>query len=266
MSDRSIAARWKLIRSQRRAALIPYLTAGYPSVQQTRAALRMLVEAGADFVELGVPFSDPLADGPVIQRSSHAALQQGMNVAGVLELIRESDLPVPVIVFSYLNPIMAYGLERFAREAQRAGVAGLLLTDLPAGEDAGVERTMRAAGLDLIRLIAPTTEGARLADAVRGAGGFLYVISRLGVTGARTELDERAEALVSRVRAASDLPVALGFGLATGDQARAAARIADGVVVGSALVERLGEGVESARQLMAELRAAVGGPFDRRKP
>ena len=266
MSDRSIAARWKLIRNQRRAALIPYLTAGYPSVPQTRAALRMLVEAGADFVELGVPFSDPLADGPVIQRSSHAALQQGMNVAGVLELIRESDLPVPVIVFSYLNPIMAYGLERFAREAQRAGVAGLLLTDLPAGEDAGIEQTMRAAGLDLIRLIAPTTEGARLADAVRGAGGFLYVISRLGVTGARTELDERAEALVSRVRAASDLPVALGFGLATGDQARAAARIADGVVVGSALVERLGEGVESARQLMAELRAAVGGPFDRRKP
>lgn len=226
----------------------------------------MVVEGGADFVEVGVPFSDPLADGPVIQRSSHAALQQGMNVAGVLELIRETDLAVPVIVFSYLNPIMAYGLERFARDAQTAGVAGLLLTDLPAGEDPSVEQIMRAAGLDLIRLIAPTTEGTRLADAVRGAGGFLYVISRLGVTGTRTQLDEHAAHLVSRVRAVSDLPIALGFGLATGEQARAAARIADGVVVGSALVERLGEGIEPARRLMAELRAGVQGPFDRPKP
>ena len=266
MPDRSIAGQWTKIRSERRAALIPYLTAGYPSVALTRDALRMVVEAGADFVELGVPFSDPLADGPVIQRSSHVALQQGMNVAGVLELIREARLTVPVIVFSYLNPILSYGLGRFAHEAQQSGVAGLLLTDLPAGEDPAVETTMRSAGMDLIRLIAPTTEGARLAAAVRGAGGFLYVISRLGVTGARTELDGNAERLVARVRAVSKLPVALGFGLASGEQARKVGRFADGVVVGSALVERLGEGIEPARRLMVELRSGVQGPFDRPKP
>jgi tryptophan synthase alpha chain len=226
----------------------------------------MVAEAGADIVEVGVPFSDPLADGPVIQRSSQAALDQGMTLAGVLRLIREVRLPVPVIVFSYLNPIMAYGIDRFASEAHSAGVGGVLLTDLPAGEDPAIESSMRTAGLDLIRLIAPTTEGHRLDDAVRGASGFLYLISRLGVTGARTHLDQNSEALVKRVRQASDLPIAVGFGLATGEQARTVARIADGVVVGSALVERLGHGLEPARNLMVELREAVQGPFDSRKP
>jgi tryptophan synthase alpha chain len=225
----------------------------------------MVVEAGADFVEVGIPFSDPLADGPVIQRSSQAALDQGMTVARVLDLIRDARLTVPVIAFSYLNPIMAYGLERFGRDAREAGVAGVLLTDLPAGEDPELEATVRSAGLDLIRLIAPTTDGARLETAVHGASGFLYLMSRLGVTGARTVLDEQSAQLVARVRAASDLPVAVGFGLATGEQARTVAQIADGVVVGSALVERLTDGLASARNLILELRAAVAGPFDRGK-
>ena len=161
-------------------------------------------------------------------------LDNGMTVSGVLQLIRDIRLPVPVIVFSYLNPIMAYGLERFARDARAAGVAGVLLTDLPAGEDPGVEQAIRTAGLDLIRLIAPTTEGPRLERSVKGAGGFLYLISRLGVTGARTQLDQHSEDLVNRVRKASDLPLALGFGLASGDQAHAVGRFADGVVVGTA--------------------------------
>jgi tryptophan synthase alpha chain len=254
-----------LVRKERRAALIPYLTAGYPTLDRSRDALRMVAEEGADIIEVGVPFSDPLADGPVIQRSSQTALDQGMTLARVLELIGEVRLKVPVIVFTYLNPIMAYGVERFARDARLAGVAGVLLTDLPAGEDPGIETKIDQAGLDLIRLIAPTTEGARLKRAVRGANGFLYLISRLGVTGARTQLDEQSEALVARVRQASDLPVAVGFGLATGEQAKTVARIADGVVVGSALVERLGQGLEPARSLIAELRTAVQGPFDRPK-
>jgi tryptophan synthase alpha chain len=266
LSDRPIADRWELVRKERRAALIPYLTAGYPTLDASRKALRMVAEAGADIVEVGVPFSDPLADGPVIQRSSQAALDQGMTLPKVLDLIREVRLPVPVIVFSYLNPIMAYGMERFARDARSAGVSGVLLTDLPAGEDPEIEATVQKAGLDRIRLIAPTTEGARLEQAVRGASGFLYLISRLGVTGARTQLDGRSEQLVARVRKVSDLPVAVGFGLATGEQARTVARIADGVVVGSALVERLGQGLEPARALITELRAAIQGPFDRRKP
>jgi tryptophan synthase alpha chain len=266
LSDGPIAEQWRRVRDQRRAALIPYLTAGFPSLGACRDALRMLADTGADFVEVGVPFSDPLADGPVIQRSSQTALDQGMTLARVLELIRTVRLTVPVIVFSYLNPILAYGMDRFVRDARDAGVAGLLLTDLPAGEDPALEGTVRAGGLDLIRLIAPTTEGSRLADAVRGASGFLYLISRLGVTGARTTLDEHSAQVVARVRAASDLPVAVGFGLATGEQARAVGQIADGVVVGTALVERLARGLEPARALMTELSAAVQGPFDRRKP
>lgn len=266
LSDHPIARRWTTVRKERRAALIPYLTAGYPNLDTSRQALQMVADAGADIVEVGVPFSDPLADGPVIQRSSQQALDQGMTVTGVLALIREARLAVPVIVFSYLNPIMAYGLERFAADAREAGVAGVLLTDLPAGEDPVIEQTLRGADLDLIRLLAPTTAGPRLDVAVRGASGFLYLISRLGVTGARTQLDSHSEELVTRVRRASPLPVAVGFGLATGEQARTVGAIADGVVVGTALVERLGQGLERARQLMGELRSAVQGPFDRGKP
>ena len=264
LSDPAIAERWTVVRKERRAALIPYLTAGFPTLKASRDALRMVAEEGADIVEVGVPFSDPLADGPVIQRSSQAALDQGMTVPGVLDLIGGVRLPVPVIVFSYLNPIMAYGLERFAKDARQAGVAGVLLTDLPAGEDPGVEATIRSSGLDLIRLIAPTTVGPRLEAAARGASGFLYLISRLGVTGARTQLDGQSAQLVSRLRQASTLPVAVGFGLATGEQARTVGSVADGVVVGTALVERLGQGLEPARRLIVELRTAVQGPFDRR--
>ncbi len=253
------------MQQERRAALIPYLTAGYPSLDASAKALRMVADTGADIVEVGVPFSDPIADGPVIQRSSQAALDGGMTVPKVLELIRTVKLKVPIIVFSYLNPLVAYGVDRFAADARAAGVSGVLLTDLPAGEDTGIENAFRAKNLDLIRLIAPTTEGERLRTAITGASGFLYLISRLGVTGARTQLGDQLEPLVKRVKAASSLPVALGFGLATGEQARRVAEFADGVVVGSALVERLEQGLESARALIAELRSAVQGPFDREK-
>lgn len=218
----------------------------------------MVVEAGADFVELGIPFSDPLADGPTIQRASHTALEQGMTVAGALALVREARLGVPVIAFSYLNPLLAYGLERFAGDAAAAGVRGVLVTDLPAGEDPHVEATLRAAGLDLIRLVAPTSTAERLERLVRGAEGFLYLVARRGVTGPRTSVGEELAATVSRVRAATALPIVVGFGIASGEQVRAVARLADGVVVGSALVERLGQGLEPARALMAELREALG--------
>ncbi len=258
MSERPIAARWRALKRDGRVALIPYLTAGFPSRRASRDALRMVVEAGADFVEVGIPFSDPLADGPVIQRASQAALAQGMTVAGTLELIREVRPAIPVIAFSYLNPLMAYGLERFARDAAQAGVSGVLVTDLPAGEDPTVEATLRSAGLDLIRLVAPTSTDARLEPVVRGAEGFIYLIARLGVTGARTAVGQELEASISRVRAATSLPIAVGFGIAGGEQARRLGRLADGVVVGSALVERLGRGIDEGRALMVELRAALG--------
>jgi tryptophan synthase alpha chain len=213
----------------------------------------MLAAEGADFVEVGLPFSDPLADGPIIQQSTQIALNQGMTVAGALSLIREADLSTPVVAFGYLNPILSYGLERFLSDASEAGVTGLLLTDLPAAEDPGVEQTVQASPISLIRLVAPTTNQNRLTTAVAGAQGFVYVISRLGVTGPKTAIGPELREAVARVRRATRLPLAVGFGIATGEQAAAAAALSDGVVVGSALVNRLGQGIEPARELMQEL-------------
>ena len=264
MSDRPIAARWRALRRAGRTALIPYLTAGYPSREASLAALHLVEEAGADFVELGLPFSDPLADGPTIQRASQVALEQGMTVAGTLELVRTARPSIPVIAFSYVNPLLAYGLERFCDEARDAGVSGVLLTDLPAGEDPAAEATIRGAGLDLIRLVAPTTVGERLTTVLAGAEGFIYLIARLGVTGPRTAVGEGLERIVARVRAETPLPLAVGFGIATGEQARAVARLADGVVVGSALVDRLASGLDSARELLTELRTALAAAPSRR--
>jgi tryptophan synthase alpha chain len=252
LSERAIAARWRALRREGRRALIPYVTAGYPSRDASLAALRLVEAAGADFVEVGIPFSDPLADGPTIQRASQVALERGMTVAGTLELVRAAGLTIPVIAFSYVNPLLAYGLERFCAEARAAGVSGLLLTDLPAGEDPAAEGTVRAAGLDLIRLVAPTTTGARLRAVLAGAEGFVYLIARLGVTGPRTQVGPELEQVVARVRGATSLPLAVGFGIATGAQARAVARLADG-----ALVERLAGDGNAARALLEELRAAL---------
>lgn len=250
--------RWRAVRAERRVALVVYLTAGHPDRAASLAGLRMVADEGADFVEVGIPFSDPLADGPVIQRSSFEALERGATVANTLSLIREAGLKVPVIAFSYLNPILAYGLPRFLVDAAAAGVSGLLLTDLPAGADPGIEAAVAASPLALIRLIAPTTDATRLAGAVRDARGFIYLIARLGVTGARTEVDATLAKTVKRVRAATGLPIAVGFGIASAGQVGEVARIADGVVVGSALVERLGRGLEPARALMRELHGALG--------
>ena len=253
------------MRAERRAALIPYITAGYPTPAASRDALRAAERAGADFVEVGVPFSDPLADGPTIQRSTQTALDQGMTVAGVLALVREARLAIPVVIMTYVNPVMAYGVERFVAEAHAAGVSGLLLTDLPAGADPELERRAASGGLALIRLVAPTTPDARLAEAVRGATGFIYLISRLGVTGVREQVPVDLEAQVTRVKAATPLPVAIGFGIGTAEQAAAAARWADGVVVGSALVEALGNGgLASAEKLLRELATAVRGGSEHR--
>ena len=261
MSEHPIAARWRAIRGNagaRRAALIPYLTAGFPTPELSLEALRLLAAAGADFVEVGIPFSDPLADGPTIQRSTQAALDQGMTVPRVLDQIRHAALEIPVVVMTYLNPLMAFGLERFVREAAAAGVSGLVLTDFPAGADPDLEAMVRASPLALIRLIAPTTTPDRLARAVQGASGFLYLISRLGVTGARDEVPADLADHVARVRSASALPLAVGFGIATPAQARATARLADGVVVGSAIVDALAAGgLGAAERLVRQLAAAI---------
>lgn len=252
-----MAARFRALRREGRVALIPYLPAGYPTLEASAEALAALPAAGADLIEVGIPFSDPIADGPVIQRASQVALEQGVTVARTLELIRQARPSVPVVAFSYLNPLLAYGLERFAADAAASGVSAVLVTDLPAGEDPLVEAALSEAGLDLIRLVAPTSTDARLRSALEGAAGFVYLIARLGVTGPRTAVGGDLASLIHRVRAVSSLPVAVGFGIGTAAQARILAQLADGVVVGSALVERLGQGLEAARELLAELRDAL---------
>jgi tryptophan synthase alpha chain len=257
LSDSGITRAFADLRARGRAALIPYLTAGYPDRRVSEEALRVADEL-ADVLEVGVPFSDPLADGPTIQRSTFQALQQGMTLAGTLELVQRCRLRRPVVVFSYLNPILRYGLDRFLRDAEGIGVAGLLLTDLPAGSDPAVERAVQASSLDLVRLIAPTTRPERMAAAVDGAQGFVYLVARLGVTGASHSLAADLAESVERLRGATRLPVAVGFGISSAEQARTVARLADGVVVGSALVNALGnDGVAGARRFLRELRAGL---------
>jgi tryptophan synthase alpha chain len=234
------------------------VTAGFPTAPASRDVLRAAQAAGADFVEVGVPFSDPLADGPTIQRTTQAALEQGMTAAGVLTLIREAALAIPVVIMTYLNPVLAYGVERFVADAYAAGASGLLVTDLPAGADPAVETVISRSPLALIRLVAPTTDDARLAATLSDATGFVYLISRLGVTGARDEVPEDLGMNVRRIRAVTPLPVAVGFGISTPAQAAAAARHADGVVVGSALMDALARGgVAAAERLVRELAVAV---------
>lgn len=260
MSDPVIASRWRALGTGR--AFIPYVTAGFPTPAVSLDALRRVIAAGADFVEVGVPFSDPLADGPTIQRTTQTALEQGMTVSRVFDLIREAAAQVPVILMTYLNPVLAYGVQRFAQDAHAAGAAGVLLVDLPAGADPDVERAVTSHGLDLIRLVAPTTDDRRLHTALNGATGFIYLISRLGVTGARPDAPRDLDAHVKRVRAASSnrLPVVIGFGISTPAQAAAAARSADGVVVASALMDALGTGgIAAMERLARELAAAVHG-------
>jgi len=255
-----MAGRWRALGTSR--ALIPYLTAGFPTPAVSLDALQRAVDAGADFIEVGVPFSDPLADGPTIQRTTQTALEQGMTLPRVLELIHTAALAVPVVIMTYLNPVLAYGVPRFAKDARAAGAAGVLLTDLPAGADPTVERAVSASSLALIRLVAPTTDDQRLKTALTGATGFVYLISRLGVTGARADVPPDLDAQVKRVRAAGgnapNLRVAVGFGISTPAQAAAAARSADGVVVGSALMDALATGgVAALERLTRDLAAAV---------
>lgn len=251
--------------AQGRAALIPFLVAGDPDPAETPGLVAALADAGADVVEIGVAFSDPVADGPAIQRASERALGRGMTLAATLELVRRvrAVCDVPIVLFGYLNPVLAYGVERFGREAPSVGVDGVLLVDLPVEEGAPMRESFRAAGLDTIQLAAPTSGAERLRRIAAESRGFVYAISRTGVTGARAELAGGLEDLVAAVRQATALPVAVGFGVSRPEHARAVASIADGVVVGSALVEAIaaapsaGARVEAARAFTASIRAAL---------
>jgi tryptophan synthase alpha chain len=227
------------IRKQRTPGLVTYITAGDPDLDRTAGILRALDRAGADVLEVGVPFSDPLADGPVIQRATERALASGATLSGVLDLLRSmrGDISAPVVIFSYANPILRLGAEQFADRARDAGVDGVLILDLPI-EEADESRSMLAKrGIDTILLLSPTTTDDRLRRAAAQGSGFLYAISRLGVTGARDALVAGAQDMVERIRKVSDLPVALGFGISKPEHVREVGRWADAAVVGSALVD-----------------------------
>jgi tryptophan synthase alpha chain len=226
-------------RAAGRTGLVTYVAAGDPALARTPGVLRALEAGGADIIELGVPFSDPLADGPVIQRAVERALAGGTTLAGTLEMLAaaRASLQAPVVLFTYGNPVLRYGVDRFARDAARAGVDGVLLLDVPLEEGGEVHASLRAVGLDTILLVSPTTSPARLAEAGRAGRGFLYAISRLGVTGARAAVDSGAAALCARIRSVTTTPVALGFGLSSPEHVAAVRGMADAAVVGSALVE-----------------------------
>jgi tryptophan synthase alpha chain len=256
ISSDVIARRFAELRARKRRALVPYITAGYPDAERTVELMRGLEEAGADVIELGLPFSDPMADGPVIQASSQRALELGMNFDRLLELVSRANIGVPLVLFSYLNPIMAAGDDVLVRAAQ-AGMSGLLLTDLPVGADPEREARIGAGPLEFIRLVAPTTPLERMREIAEHGRGFVYLISRLGVTGARDDLPAALPATARRLREATSLPVCVGFGVSRPEQAARVAAIADGVVVGSAIVRAAGESVSRAVALTSSLRAAI---------
>jgi tryptophan synthase alpha chain len=257
----AIADAFARCRAERRAAFIPFLMAGDPDLETTERLLAALAEGGADLIELGVPFSDPIADGPVNQRAAARALAAGATLSGVLELVaRNRDrLGVPVVLFSYFNPIHARGVERFAEQAAASGVDGVLCVDLPPEEAAAeVTPALAAAGVDPVFLLAPTSDRERIAAVDRAGAGFVYYVSRTGVTGERAELAPELVRGVKRARRRLHLPLAVGFGISTPAQVAAVGEIADGVVVGSALVaevERRAGDPELPAALAARVRA-----------
>ncbi|MDB4876098.1 MAG: Tryptophan synthase alpha chain [Gemmatimonadetes bacterium] len=256
ISSDTIERRFAELKAAGKRALVPYITAGHPDIERTAELLLALQESGADVIELGLPFSDPMADGPVIQASSQRALELGMNFTRLLEIVARAKMRVPLVLFSYLNPIIAAGQNALVQAAD-AGFSGLLITDLPVGSDPEREAWIGEGPLSFIRLVAPTTPAARMREISAHGSGFVYLISRLGVTGMQDTMSADLPATVKRLREATALPVCVGFGVSGPEQAAAVARIADGVVVGSAIVRAAGESVEAAAKLTSALRAAI---------
>ena len=266
MSDR-ISSRFDALRAQKRTALIPFITAGDPLPEATVDVMHALVEAGADLIELGMPFSDPMADGPVIQHADERALRNHVGIANILGWVRgfrERDGETPLVLMGYLNPIEIHGIECFAREAVSAGVDGVLVVDCPIEEDATLQ-PLRSAGLQRILLSAPTTSDARLAHAIETAEGYLYYVSFAGITGAAKLAAADIASRVGDLRERAKVPIAVGFGIKDAVGAKAVAVFADAVVIGSALVGALAgaastaEACRRAAAFLAPIRAALDG-------
>jgi tryptophan synthase alpha chain len=251
------------LRKGSHAALMPYFTLGFPTVETSIEVLQSIARSGADLIELGIPFSDPLADGPTIQHSTQIALQQGMTVAGCMQIVRtlrQGGVRQPLLLMTYINPILAYGIEHFLLEASRAGADGFIIPDMPPEEAIEIESECRRLQLALVYMLAPTTPDARIEQIASRSTGFIYLVSLSGVTGARTSLAEGLQAFIHRVRAHTNLPLAVGFGISNPEQAEAVGRLADGVIVGSALIHKAGNAADpslAAASFVSELKNAL---------
>ncbi len=258
-----IEASFRSIRAAGRAALMPYFTLGYPNAESSIEIIEAIARAGADLIELGIPFSDPLADGPTIQRSTQIALKEGMTVASCLDLVKElrgRGVEQPLILMGYTNPILAYGMEKFVADAAVVGADGIIVPDLPPEEAYDLEVACRHDRRALIHMLAPTSTPERLAAVSERATGFIYLVSLVGVTGAREHLPPGLAEFVERVRARTSTPLAVGFGVSTPAQVRAVGALADGVIVGSALINAVdvaGAGPETAGRFVCNLREAL---------
>lgn len=259
----TIADRFEALKERGKKALICYFTAGDPSLEALPQIVTMLEEAGADVIEIGMPFSDPIADGPTIQASGQRALDRGVTPRAVLEAISKAKATVPLVMMGYANPVYRWGFEAFAKDAKSAGLSGTILSDLTPEESEDWVSASRAAGLDTIFLAAPTSTDARLEAVCSRSSGFVYAVSRTGVTGAGAEAPPEVRDLVSRLKSCTDLPVCVGFGISRPEHVRMVCEVADGAVVGSWLVDLLatewksGEGATQIREKIAELKAAT---------
>lgn len=260
-----IQATFTACRNENRAALMPYFTIGYPDLETSFEILQSIAHNGADLIELGIPFSDPLADGPTIQHSTQVALEQGVKVSdclGMVARLRKAGLTQPLLLMGYLNPLLAYGPEKFIQSAAAAGADGLILPDLPLEESAEIGELCKNAGLALIHFLAPTSTPERIKAVAARANGFVYLVSVTGVTGARSTLAEGIEEFVMKVKQEVNTPLALGFGISNPDLARQAGRLADGVIAGSAVISRVDGAADPAREVgefVHELREGMNG-------
>jgi tryptophan synthase alpha chain len=265
----AISRCFESLRRNQECALIPFITAGDPDLETTAKALQVLDRSGADMIELGVPYSDPLADGPVIQAAATRALQRGTTLERVLEMLKSiiPSLRSPIILFTYYNPILHRGIDKFLQQVQEAGVAGLVVPDLPLEESAGLIKPAAQRGIDLILLVAPTSDHERIEAIAHASGGFIYLVSVTGVTGMRTQMQGRVFDLLQQIRHVTDKPIGVGFGISEPEQARQVREWgADAAIVGSAVVKRLAEGtpeqgLEAIGQFCQSLKTAIKTPI-----
>jgi tryptophan synthase alpha chain len=261
MSTR-IERRFAALKAENRSGLVIFVTAGDPDYAKSRDLILALPKAGADLIELGMPFTDPMADGPAIQASSLRALKSGQDMKKTLALVKEfraADDDTPIVLMGYYNPVYSYGVAKFLKDARAAGVDGLIIVDLPPEEDDELCRPAMQAGLNFIRLATPTTDDARLPAVLKNTSGFVYYVSIMGITGTKSASDAEIDRAVQRLKRHTDLPVAVGFGIRNAEQARAVAEVADAAVVGSAVVSKLAEtsAIEPVLDLVRDLAGGV---------